>query len=395
MKEEYSELLRMDTAMFEEELGNMESSADDVEGREDIENDTKQDFVDFVENIKDEWRNDGSTPMILHDKVHDVEAPWTKSEPAMQLEQEPTVIRQQVGVLEEKTQGLYHEANRLEEASHETPIPRLQEDGIIQDRRENSRLEREGQSGSLDDVERLREFLPGLPSKRLKKILATFKGTLGDPSLLDLSLVVREHNPDYITNTWLKQASARASRFVMRNAERQGLVDQHMLNGVLEVECASGSLERALQFHRASFLQYDTQPNDYSNRLILQMLVRSRRFHRAMSFKSQIEEGGGHLDLHSYGSLVEYCSKHDQVGSAHLLLKECIQIHGAPPNEASLKHLRTLCRRDGLEDAFWLNDLIGKDPTNWLRHGERHYKREMSRKGRLMVNYARNRLLQV
>jgi hypothetical protein len=76
-----------------------------------------------------------------------------------------------------------------------------------------------------------------------------------------------------------------------------------------------------------------------------------------------------------------------------MVLKECISHHGAPPSEKSLSKLRLICRQKDLEDDLRLRDLIGEDPIEWLRHGEKYLKREMSKKGRRDVNLAYNRIL--
>ena len=105
------------------------------------------------------------------------------------------------------------------------------------------------------------------------------------------------------------------------------------------------------------------------------MLVDNRRVTRALEFKEQIEEEGRHLDIQSYGSLIQYYSKHNQIGSAILFLKECVAKHGAAPNEAYLSKLRSLCRQKYVEYES-LIDLIGHDPAEWLRHGQKNLKKE-------------------
>jgi hypothetical protein len=122
------------------------------------------------------------------------------------------------------------------------------------------------------------------------------------------------------------------------------------------------------------------------------MLVENGRFSRALAFKESLVERGQPPDLLSYGSLVDHCGRHQQFGSAMLLLKECLSVHGAPPGEASVTALRRQCRADG-QLTRELEAMIGPDPSEWLRHGEAHLKREMSKKGRRDVQLARNRLV--
>jgi hypothetical protein len=243
-----------------------------------------------------------------------------------------------------------------------------------------------------DELDELRQFLPGFSDRRLRKIQKVFQRTLGDPSLLDLVPLVRERMPDYITSTWLKQASALTARYVVQKASDEGLVDVHMLNGVLEIEASSGSLDRALEFYQSEFDRQQIDRNEYSHRLILQMLVENGRFSRALALKEALVERGSPPDILSYGSMVDFCGRRRQLGSALLLLKECVHVHGAPPGEASLTALRQMCRSSA-QLTKDLELIVGPDPTEWLRHGEAHLKREMSKRGRRDVLLARNRLV--
>jgi hypothetical protein len=81
------------------------------------------------------------------------------------------------------------------------------------------------------------------------------------------------------------------------------------------------------------------------------------------------------------------------MGSALLLLKECLSKHGAPPSEAFLSNLRRLCKQSNIDDIVGLQQMIGDDPIEWLKHGERYLKREVSKKGRKNVKLAQNRLV--
>ena len=78
-----------------------------------------------------------------------------------------------------------------------------------------------------------------------------------------------------------------------------------------------------------------------------------------------------------------------------MILKECLQTHNAAPSESFLAPLRILCKQQGMSDdhKVALERMIGEDPIEWLKHGERHLKREKSKKGRRDVQYAQNRLL--
>jgi hypothetical protein len=123
------------------------------------------------------------------------------------------------------------------------------------------------------------------------------------------------------------------------------------------------------------------------------MLVDNNRLPRALAFKEKLEDRGGALDIPSYGSLVEYYGRRDQLGSALMVLKECIDRHGAPPSEKYLTKVRVLCRQQRLEEDVHLKELIGEDPIEWLRHGERYLKRDRTKKGRRNVQMAYNSAL--
>jgi hypothetical protein len=123
------------------------------------------------------------------------------------------------------------------------------------------------------------------------------------------------------------------------------------------------------------------------------MLVANKRLPRALEFKEKIEEEGRHLDIASYGSLIQFYSRHQQLGSALLLLKECLTTHGATPSEAYISDLRSLCKRKQVDDIVGLVGMVGKDPNEWLKHGQKNLRREYSKKGRRNVQQAQNRLL--
>jgi hypothetical protein len=244
-------------------------------------------------------------------------------------------------------------------------------------------------------LQRLRELLPTFSDRRLVKIIRCYQRSLGDPSLLDLIPIVRENMPDYITSTWLKQMSSLTANFVIQRAAEDEVINTEILNAVLEMQTSAGSLDRAIEFHQTEFAVHNLEPTEYSDRLVIQMLLRNSRFHRALGFKQTIESSGRSLDIKSYGSLIEFCSRRKQLGSAMLLLKECFSVHGARPGEASLCNLRLLCRQAGIEDEVGLESMIGKDPVEWIRHGERELKREYSKKGRRDVQLVRNMLVRL
>ena len=126
------------------------------------------------------------------------------------------------------------------------------------------------------------------------------------------------------------------------------------------------------------------------------MLIDKSQISRALDFKeNKIEKFGKRIDLVSYGSLIDYYGRHSQVGSAIMMVKECISVHGAPPGEKSLSKLRLLCRQREAIDNVMLNDLLGDDPLEWIREGERVYRREYSKKGNRQIDLPRNKMLNI
>ena len=125
------------------------------------------------------------------------------------------------------------------------------------------------------------------------------------------------------------------------------------------------------------------------------MLVNGHRITKALDFKGKVEKGDKHLDLLSYGSLIEYFGNNGQIGSAITMLKECKKIHGSPPGEKSLKQIRIKCRQQNIEESVGLVELIGKDPNDWIRKGENEFKREYSKKGRRQINVSKNKMTHI
>jgi hypothetical protein len=244
-------------------------------------------------------------------------------------------------------------------------------------------------------MEELKAVLPGMPERRVKRVARAFANNLGYPSLLTLTPILRENMPERVTSAWLKRKNISNASFVMKKALEDGLADVHMMNGMLQVECSSGSIDRALACHEARFKQNGLEPTQYSDRLVLQMLLQNQRHSRALQFKEKVEEDGRALDVLSYGSLIEYFSRNRQIGSALMMLEECVGIHGSPPSEHSLNALRRLCRHQNLMEKTDLAKFAGPDPLEWLREGEAKLKREYSKKGRRDVLLPRNKSVNI
>lgn len=191
----------------------------------------------------------------------------------------------------------------------------------------------------------LQQTLPGLPMNRIEKVSDEFSRTLGYPSILRLALAVRENMPESFSPQCLTRVNLANAKYVMTEAEKEGLVDAHLLNGMLRVHTNTGRIEPAMRFYDTEFTKIGKTPTTHSDRLLLEMLVKKKRIARAFKLKQDIEKDGRSLDLLSYGALVDHFGRHKQLGSALLLIKECISVHGSPPGEKSLKNIRLMCRQ--------------------------------------------------
>jgi len=125
------------------------------------------------------------------------------------------------------------------------------------------------------------------------------------------------------------------------------------------------------------------------------MLINKRRIARAFKLKQDIEKDGRSLDILSYGSLIDYYGRHDELGSALLLIKECMSVHGSPPGEHCLKKIRLICRKKGLTDQVGLEKMIGKDPLEWFREGEGLKRKQGKRATSSAMQFGLNRMLDI
>jgi hypothetical protein len=248
------------------------------------------------------------------------------------------------------------------------------------------------EENELDEFER--EMPVGLPKSRVNKLRTVFQASLAEPSMLELIPLLRENMPEDPDLHWLQKKNMQDAYFVMEKAEEEGLVDTKLLNNMLQVITNSNLIGRALSYHETQYKLRDLEPDSYSDRLIVEMLIRNKRISRALEFKDKVVEQkyGRFLDLFAYGSFVDYYGKQYQLGSALLMLKECIDIHGFPPNEKTLTRIRLMCRQRSLEEQVKLEELIGKDPLEWIRNGQK-LKRDKSKKGRRHVIQIQNKAL--
>ena len=211
-------------------------------------------------------------------------------------------------------------------------------------------------------------------------------------------------------------------------AEKEGLVDSHMLNGMLRVHTNSGRIEPAIRYYNTAFEKHGKvcfasrssvqnrilpaanfplsghvethfsslkSPTTHSDRLLFEMLVKKKRLERAFKLKQDIESRGRTLDLLSYGTLTEHYGNHNQLGSALMVIRECIDKHGLPPGEKALKKVRIMCRKAGEEEQRRLEELVGKDPLEWKHQGETLKYSRKKRQFSSSVQYGMNRFLDI
>jgi hypothetical protein len=125
------------------------------------------------------------------------------------------------------------------------------------------------------------------------------------------------------------------------------------------------------------------------------MLIKKKRIGRAFKLKQDIENDGRSLDLLSYGSLIEHFGRTNELGSALLLIKECIDKHGVAPGEKSLKNIRLVCRMENLTDRVGLEKMVGKDPQEWMRRGIELKSVQNKRGKSSSLQYGMNRMLDI
>ncbi|KAL7543836.1 hypothetical protein ACHAXR_013184 [Thalassiosira sp. AJA248-18] len=244
-------------------------------------------------------------------------------------------------------------------------------------------------------ITELQQTLPGLSMNRIEKVSDEFSRTLGYPSILRLTLAVREVMPEAFSPQCLTRKNLANAKHVISEAEKEGMVDAHLLNGMLRVHTNSGRIEPALRFYDTEYKKHGMAPTTHSDRLLFEMLVNKKRISRAFKLKQDIERDGRSLDLLSYGTLVEHFGNHKQLGSALLLIKECASVHGSPPGEKSLKNIRLMCRQRGLIEQVGLEKMIGKDPLEWMRRGE-ELKRVQNKRGKSSaLQYGMNRMVDI
>jgi hypothetical protein len=107
-----------------------------------------------------------------------------------------------------------------------------------------------------EKIQDLQAALPGIPLSRVKKILKAFKTSLGYPSMMVLTPILRETMPNYVSSGWLKKMNLRNAEFVLQKAAEDGPVDQGILNTMLQVKTSASSLDEAVKFHEEEYRKH-------------------------------------------------------------------------------------------------------------------------------------------
>ena len=98
-------------------------------------------------------------------------------------------------------------------------------------------------------LQRLSNILPGLPRERLSEIMDLYEGHLSDPSVILLVPILREKLPIQIDIRNLRDKAYENALVTMKAAEEGGLVDGHVLNGMLQVVSNSQTHNDILEFY--------------------------------------------------------------------------------------------------------------------------------------------------
>lgn len=116
-------------------------------------------------------------------------------------------------------------------------------------------LQRERMLSAQEDehITELKELLPGLPQSRIEKIADEFQAVLGYPSVLKLALVLRENMPDEFGPQCLIRKNLMNAEYLYAEAMKDGIVDIHLINAMLQVHVNSGRIEPAIRFYQTEF----------------------------------------------------------------------------------------------------------------------------------------------
>ena len=109
----------------------------------------------------------------------------------------------------------------------------------------------------LSRIQDLQSVLPGMPIRRLMKILGAYDRTLGHPSMLTIVPILRETMPDYLSSGWLKKSNNHNAEFTLQKAAEDGVIDLPLINSMLEVKANSGSLNKATEYYEEEFAKWN------------------------------------------------------------------------------------------------------------------------------------------
>jgi hypothetical protein len=105
----------------------------------------------------------------------------------------------------------------------------------------------------IDMIEQLKLALPGLPMRRIVKIMRVFKTNLAAPSMLSLIPILRETMPDYLHVKWLKKVNRQNAEFVLEKAIENGTVNRPILDTMLQVKASTGALDGTIEFYEEQY----------------------------------------------------------------------------------------------------------------------------------------------
>lgn len=239
---------------------------------------TKKDFNEIMEELKEEWGGDG----------FEVDGgDWSEAGPDAEAGEDMRMDgfasggqRPSTAALESAhSQRLPKQAKKrvMEASSDWQENPEMQESALSARSVESYLQTSESPPDELSDdaeIEELKLLLPGLPDRRLRRVRQAYIENLSDPSLVTLIPILRETMPvsetcllctlstslkftiglplnyqDWYTITTIRAANLRNARFVMQKAADAGLVNVHLLNGMMQVYTSTGSLDNALALY--------------------------------------------------------------------------------------------------------------------------------------------------
>ena len=243
-------------------LQNFDMQDIDVGGGDEFNKKSAESFASELLEMSDEYNIDGMrelTSFSTSDKMFN-----TNNEPTMTPELEEKVEFSPSNVLRTKeitTKKIIDPMIKINEIEEDNKS--INETSEIQSSifNELQEAQLEGQdfnelSANNETVDELDLLLEGMPESRIKRVRQVFLGTLGDPSLLRLVPILRENIPSDISVSWLRRKNLQNAQNTMMKIEKDGLVDIHMLNGLLQVETHANNAKQAMLVHEEAERKY-------------------------------------------------------------------------------------------------------------------------------------------